>query len=504
MTSSEQKENLQKEISFSDIFNFLKTTWQKTLICSAISLIVTLLVIAIAFFWLPKSEQLTLKVFLNLQNNSRYVAYPSGKIFNAEDILSPAVLRTVYNDNKLKGKIDFDDFCALFSLSGESLEKAKLEAAYREKLANKKNTVLELTSLENEYKENLQKLETNCVQLAMTPTIKISRSDAVRILNQVPKAWFNIYSREEAKRFPDIVTVNQIQMFRSNINTDGWLITLDKCRLACKSLQTACKEMDELLSGKKVTLVSGESLNDLEERLYTLLNHRISPLMLIVQDTPSLLNPLDQLFIQGKIMDLEKEIKAETEKFTGTVAAIKILYPGDNAVNAKNAAAPGDAKVQQSLSLDGNLFTSLTSLITDSQSLQYRATYAEKALKHKIKIADYSAERDYYMTLLGLKKRQLEIAKMPVDQFGKICNTMFNELLLLSAKVNSFRDLIFRDYILPGSFYSTTGEVKNFSSFAVPFKRIACGLIVLVILLNVLVVVKNFYVAWSKGLLENN
>ena len=110
MTSSGQTENPQKEINISDIFNFLKISWQKTLIFGVFSLLVTLFIIAIAFFWLPKSEQLTLKVFLNLQNNSRYVAYPNGKTFNAEDILSPAVLRVVYNDNNLKDKIAFDKF----------------------------------------------------------------------------------------------------------------------------------------------------------------------------------------------------------------------------------------------------------------------------------------------------------------------------------------------------------------------------------------------------------
>ena len=504
MTSSGQTENPQKEINISDIFNFLKTSWQKTLIFGVFSLLVTLFIIAIAFFWLPKSEQLTLKVFLNLQNNSRYVAYPNGKTFNAEDILSPAVLRVVYNDNNLKDKIAFDKFCALFSLSGESLEKAKLEAAYREKLANKKNTILELSSLENEYKENLQKLDINSVLLAMTPTHKIDRIEAVRILNQIPKAWFNIYSKEEAKRFPDITTVNQIQAFRSNNNTDGWLITLDKCRISCKNMLTACKAMDELLAGKKVVLTSGDSLSDLEERLNTLLNHRISPLMLIVQENPSLLNSLDHIFLQGKIIDLEREIKSETEKFTGTVAAIKILFPGENSNTAsKISAVPGEARVQQSLSLDGNLFSALTSLIADSQSLNYRAKYAEKALSHKIKIADCTAEKEYYMTLLGLKKRQLDVSKISTEHFNKVANAMFNELLVLCAKVNSFRDLIFKDYILPSSFYSTSGEVKTFSSFAIPFKRLACGLIVLVILVNVLLVAKNFYVAWSKGLLEN-
>ena len=79
---------------------------------------------------------------------------------------------------------------------------------------------------------------------------------------------------------------------------------------------------------------------------------------------------------------------------------------------------------------------------------------------------------------------------------------MFNELLNVSTKMNAFRDLIFKNQITRNKFFTVNGEVLEFKDFPVPFKRIALGVILLVVLGNILYAGKMFYEAYASGKLS--
>ena len=76
---------------------------------------------------------------------------------------------------------------------------------------------------------------------------------------------------------------------------------------------------------------------------------------------------------------------------------------------------------------------------------------------------------------------------------------MFSELSVLCRKVNEFRDLIFKEFVQNRSFFTTAGTVEKLSVFYIPFKRIAVGIILLVLLLNVVYAGNRFYKAYSNG-----
>ena len=255
------------------------------------------------------------------------MVYPSEKPFSAYDIISTPVLRKVYNNNKLDGKIKFEDFCALFSLSGIDIEKALLAAQFKDKLNSKKLSVVELKNLEEAYANALQQLESGSVNIAMTPTLNFTEQDVVKILNEIPDTWFNIYSKQEAKAFPKIDTVAQVQSLQKNIGIYGRITTFNKARTICLKLENACKELDELLNGQQVSLPSGEFLSDLLERLTTLNTSQIQPLLLIVKDFADDKHVFEQISLQANLMDIEKNIKMEKAKYAATLAAINSSIP---------------------------------------------------------------------------------------------------------------------------------------------------------------------------------
>ena len=498
--SSEQNQ-VTKEIGFAEILQFLKKYWGRIFVTGILSILAAGVFILAAYFLIPKQSILMSEITIQLQKGKGQgqISYPSDNPFSANDLLSPAVLRKVYDDNKLAEKIDFKDFCELFNLSQTDIKKALVLAEFNSKLS-KKLTLVELTQIQDEYNKALQRLPQNTMGITMLPSIKISKAQAVKVLNSIPVAWFEIYSRQEAKSFPVIETPQQIKELRTACETDGHLIFLDKSRIACKNLIQACQELDEMLPGQKVALPSGELLADLKNRLTALNNYRINPLLLLTREIKSLQTPFDKIFLQANILECDKLIKAEQSKLTGTINTLNILMNKKSSSAGSAVAAKADAG-SMTMNLDGNFFKELQMLIRKSENNTQKIKYSEEALKLEIRTADLNAEKDYYTTLVSHKAGENSV-QVSAAEFKKMEEAMFNELLNVSTKMNEFRDLIFKNQLTRNKFFTVNGEVLEFKDFPIPFKRVAVGIVLLVVLGNVLCAGKLFFEAYSSGKLS--
>lgn len=493
---SESAGNMQTEISLQEIIVFFRKYGKRTVFCALFSLLIVLLLFAAVCLLMPRKVSYSKEIFLQLQKDENTMIYPSGKNFNANDILSPAVLRQVYNHNRLAGKITFEKFCDLFHFSGVDMKKSFLAASFRAKLDNKKISVIELKKIEAEYLEAVRNLENNSVTLVMTPHYKLTQTDIAKILNEIPSVWFQLYSKQEAKSFPRVETVAQTRQLRNTLGEEGWFIVLDKSRIICGNLEKSCKDLNEVLAGQKVALPGGEYLDDLIDRIVFLNNHRIKPLLLMIQESPAYQTDFDRVFLRTKIMDLEKQIKAARAKYEANLDAINILQSPK--VSAKHKTAE-DGTSTAAINLDSAFLASIASLIRNTQSLRMREQYAKDALEIKKEIADLESEIDYYNAMLNLKPLQNKPSGLKTAQFKKLQDSLFKELLTVCQKVNEFRDLIYKDYILDKQFYTSNGEVQKITDYYVSLKRIALILILLWVLFNVFTCSRNFYNAYTRG-----
>ncbi|MBR7120242.1 MAG: hypothetical protein IKC77_08595 [Lentisphaeria bacterium] len=480
------------EISFGDILNFVRQYGVRILCYGVFSLVIALLIAAAAFFLLPKKTTYVSKIQLQLPKSMESFVYYNNKVFSANDIVSTAVLRKVYEDNKLADKIDFEDFCELFSITGADIRKALLDASYREKLNNKKITVVELKKLEEDYNTELQLLESGSVSIAMTPSIKFTEEESAKILNNIPRTWFEIYSKQEAKIFPAVETVGQISALRKNLEYDGKLAVYDKLRGVCRNLNNACVELGKITAGSKVALPSGEFLSDLQEKVANLETHRIHPMMFVVREMPEYQSPLDAVSLQTCIMEADKKIVREKAQYEGAIAAVNMISNGATPANSSSAQGAKEGAAPMNVTLDNAFFSSLSTLIQKSHSLGVREGYAARAMRHKDKLAEYESEKFFYSTLLskGAKKDGINITP---EQFKKLEKAMFEELTELCGKVNQMRDIVFRDYVQDRAFYTTGGTLEKQSTFCIPFTRAVAGLIIIVLLLNAIYIGKLFY-----------
>ena len=239
MAADVQGNNGIQIIGFTEIILFFKKFWGNILLFAFLTGLVTALIIGSVYQLTPRQSQYVATINLQLPRmGSQFITihYPSGKVFSAHDVISTPVLRKVYNDNNLEKRLSFANFCKLFSLSGSGMERYFLAASYRNKLADKKINVIQLRQIENEYERALRRLDNSNVSIAMVPTKIFGSQESVKILNEIPVAWFSIYSIQEAKNFPRVDSVLQVEALRKVSAVEGYLIALDKARTSCRKL----------------------------------------------------------------------------------------------------------------------------------------------------------------------------------------------------------------------------------------------------------------------------
>lgn len=483
----------QTGFSFAGIIQFAKKNWKKISVFAGFSLLLTVIIFAALYFLIPKSSVYSIEIGIQLPKEKDRILYPSMKEFSANDIISVPVLRKVYNDNNLSSKIKFDEFCQLFYISGNNIEKAVITASFKNKLSDKKLTVVDIKKLENEYNQALQGLDTRRVEIAMSPTLKFDALLAVKILNDIPKVWFEIYSVQEGKVMPQICSATQVQELRSLLPVDGWLITLDKVRKICNDLQLSCNAINEMLRGRQITLPGGESLMELQSRLDNFNRHRIGTVTQMVLTTSSYQTQFDRLYLNSNIMTITGKVNAEKAKYDATVDAINIIHPVSIDRTGVKGVAAMDKNSSVTMNFDGNFFSSVSSLIRNSSSIALREKYANQALECRTNLAALEEEKNYYSMMLAQltsSKVSNNISKL---QLQKIELSMFNELALLCGKLNEFKTMLMGDFHTSSQFFAVSGEVLRYSQFCISIARLAVGLFFLFVLANVIFISKLAY-----------
>ena len=256
-----------------------------------------------------------------------------------------------------------------------------------------------------------------------------------------------------------------------------------------------------MLMGQRVVLPTGESLADLRLRMKDLEFRRIRPLLMFVSEKAAGKEiSWNAAFLRSSVLELEQRIRMLKGKCEGAAEAINILHSGTPGGADKMQPAPAGQSAPLTLNLDGNFFTSLSELIRSSQSISLRTKYAEKAFQFKENISELEAAKSHYEYMLReLDRQKAGSGSLSTEQFDKLTNAMFDELLLLCGKANTFREMILKDFLSSRQFFATTGEVQKISSFYFPFKYVVTCLIFLLIAANAVYIGTRFYAASSSG-----
>ena len=495
------------DLNLKDILAFFKLRFKRLLLRMIITGSIMVLVMILCVLLAPKTSIWTRNIMVLLPKRDNIARYPSGKPFSSADLLSNPVLQQVYQRNNLKGRMDFKDFVSSFFMTNSDIKKAILDAEYREKMGKKNISVIDLQNLEQEYAQKLQMLTSDLLAISMTPDVPLTKTQITKILNDIPELWYQIYSKLEARDFPQIDMATMRQEIIQASKQPGRLILLDKTRVYCNQLLAMCNTLNEMLQGQNVSLPSGEFLGDIQQQLRNIQQYKIDVFHQYILMNSSYQGVFDKIFICSKLQNIEQELLKLNRKYDGTLAAIKLLQTSVTSKNAENISRSSakTAEAPLTLQLDNTFFNQFAEMIRNDVNNKLRATYAQKTLEYADSIASLEADKIYFQNLLNsMNAKQQTSFTLNPEQFNKLLQEMYTELFSVGGKVVQFRDKILKDYLNSRTFYTPVGNVQYYSEYSIPIVKILLGLFALWLFINLAWGVYDFCLMNAKGLLQKN
>ena len=438
------------------IFDFLKRKRHRILFTAVISFCALFLIGLLVLLALPSNRVFSQKIRIQLpgSDNGAAIIYPSGKLFNQLDIISPAVLKQVYTDQNLASVIPFDKFQNLFSVVSYSQKLALLDADFDQKLAKRNLAVVDLNRLEAAYNRQLEALDTSTYRINMEPSIQLTNEKSVQILSAIPQTWMNLYRKMEGRKLPQTdFDTNFEKKLRSELQTSR-LIALDRAAYYNDQLLKLCSTLQPLLGNRNISLASGEYLSDLVESLHCIRKYQLDLLRQMILTSSNLRSDLDLYFIKSQIQYLQQELTSRQAQYDSVGKSLSIVQaPVRSAAAAKNDGVP------QQVSLDSTVFAQIADLVRSDASNETRRKLADLNVTLGQDIARLQARLLYYQQILGDLERSKNTAGN-VELFNQEFVKMVNNLVATSAKISSFKQLLTRDYLSSLEFYSPISQVS--------------------------------------------
>lgn len=500
-------------VTLKAVLTFIKLKFGKIALRAGVSFGVTALAIILFYALLPRDTTQYRDIVILLPQVDNVPQYPSGKAFSPNDIISPLVLEAVYKSNEMDKHIPFPKFCALFSIYSSDVKQSKLDAEYRDKMRRKNITVVELQELERRYRSELQKVSVSSLRLTMNPPEGFSRMKITKILTDVPETWYRIYSKLEAKEFPQIETAIHLQNLRKQISQNGYLILLEKTRRYCRQVLNVCSTLDDMLQGQNVSLPSGEYLGDIHKELESIMRYQLDVLRQYILLTPQVQGTFDKIYLHSALQTVEQDLARLNIRYNSALEALNALQSNLGNSSAKtgistNKNIPVADTGLITLQLDKSFFNQFADMIRNDVNNKLRAKYAEKAIEYGDKRANLEADKMYYEQLLkGIsvqKQDSLKITAITPQSFHTMLQNMYTELFATSAKVIQLRDLLIEKYLTSRTFYVPVGPVQVLQEYRYSFKRLALALLALWALYNLCATAFNFYRMNDKGQLKED
>ena len=284
------------ELTLTDILLYIKRFFVRIMARGIITIVIILAVAVLVWLLAPYK----MRYYTELENtltktpNNTYV-YPNKRAFNTSDVISPIVLRNVYDQIKLENKIPYTDFTSLFYIDNSSLKQARLDAEYETKLSKKNLNTVSLNLLEQEYNLKRAELANDMFRLNMNTHHALTKSDCIQILTLIPETWFRIYSKTEAAVLPNVeLDIWQKDFMESMKAKEGNMVVLEKARNYSELLIDCCKTLNRMTDGKNIKIDSGEYLEDIMRKLEHIQKFQINVYSQIILTSSQLLTQYDK------------------------------------------------------------------------------------------------------------------------------------------------------------------------------------------------------------------
>jgi len=450
--------------------------------CAVVSLVFLILLAAVISLCTPKVTFYSqdVQIFLT-KNPQKFYIYPNEQLFSPSDVISPEVLHRVYENCNLRECIDYEEFAELFSFTASTTEKQFLDEKYAKALQRRNITGADIEKLESKYAEDLAKLDQGLFCLSFRKTPRIPAKIAEGIPLKVLETWKEIYQVQNG-RLPLNALTSKMEKDLNTEAKDSPLIAVDRAIYYEEQMQAFCLALRQVLGTRQLTLPeTGESLDDIMERLTYIRNCQLDILMQMVIENQSLRGVRDELFISGKIRNLEKQL-AQAQGMRNSIAEA-LAQMGGSGTNASAGQNNGKATGETTLNFDASFFAQLDTLIRNDVMNKQRGTLANQYNEKGLEAAQLTAELEYYNNV----RKQLseyKARKIDKDAFAAQFHNTVDEMVQTAKQIDQLKTLTIDCEISEFQFYRPSGPTCIAQSAVISRTTLAAAVFVFWILIN--------------------
>jgi len=484
------------KMTMADVMTFAREKWLSVAFRGGASLIAVIGLLALYYAFAPRMEGWRQELAVTLETRGGVAVYPNERPFSSSDLLSAPVLNRVWQQNGLKEKVKFEDFCKWFALVGYDREKSKLDAEYQSKMAKRNITVTELSTLQREYEGKLAAREAdNRYVLSMQPTVALSKDQSTKILASVPRAWFDEYSVLNAPKMPAMMRAEVLTAYAKRLQAGDSrsLEMVDALRLYVQEISATCGYIrDHLLKGRNV-VVDGTDLGAYEARLELTRAEilRLKNRLLVDGDPRELEN-----FVAARLDDMACETLAVEEKASAVKQTVELLSEMSGVRRGSPAKETLSSEGAVTLQADATFFQDFTAMVRRDANQASVQKYADELSAYRKELADIKARKLYYDQIgeYVQKTRERAAVGKAVQRLAEEVSSYTAELVEIGSKVAAFRNRCLQIYRTPDMFYALPFPVTYAKCFVFSVARLALGLLALWALYNL----SCLALAWNR------
>lgn len=300
---------------------------------------------ALTYLLSPAEKVTKLQFRLDFQGSTEG-KYPNGLRFSPADIVSPPVLRKVYDDNKLGRFVPFEVFSRSFVVLESNRAYELLALEYQARLSDPKLSPVDRERIEKEFESKRASIAKNDYALVYSvadPRHQLPRTLTLKVLTSVLQGWAE-YAKREKHVLQYRVGVLSPAMFRETaLGQNDYVVAIQILRSNLHRLSANIVELREIPSADLARTKDGFSLDDVQARLEDLIRFDLEPLVPLIRANNLIKNPeMTTRFIEAQLAYDQRMLQAKQE-VVGSVRQALAAYDPSAANAASEARTPSAA-----------------------------------------------------------------------------------------------------------------------------------------------------------------
>ena len=512
MNSAEHYDNAHElrdskdEISFGDLFDAALRQrvpiLLSLLVCGAAGALILALMLALV----PSSvlSELPFRIkFAGVTEGN----YPNGTPFQPGDIVSPSVVRPLFDRLELGNYFGFEELKASITVVESNPEMDRLRREFEAKLANTRLTQAERDEMEKDYAARRSAARTGEFRVQLISGGGVPSNVAEALLPAVLESWAAEAQNVRGAWLYDVPVPGQGLLSQSDLVDEDYLVVVDLLRLTLKRVDRALEALSNIPGANLVRVPGDDGLSIVEARarLEDLRQFKIEPLFAqvygqgIFRDRAATTRYLEHrlfrlqldanaLANKGKAIESVLERNASSRWSVNTtsdegVRAVVIPQFGDSFMDRlmEVGAQTADVKFRRELSKD------LVKLRSEMVDLELEQSLYQALLKGFSAVPEISAGIGAEESSL---KRREEVRKAVEERFAAVTA----ECRFLIDQLQGLHKIISEQNLHPHNIYATTGPTRTSRTNSLGLRQIT-GVLAASIFAGC---VLAFLVAWRR------